>query len=108
MPEKARDGRKPRSGLLCEMEGARSRGKDGVSALCTKKYLKLIHVCAHLFFALCYYNRRNPPNTLYSFCYTHKNEIPSPKKASLPRWPFYFSVCRAEKEEDVLFFLCNV
>ena len=27
-----------------------------------------MHVCAHFFLRLCYYNRRNPPNTLYSFC----------------------------------------
>ena len=31
-----------------------------------------------------------PPNTLYSFCYTPYNEIPSPKKVSYPADLFYF------------------
>ena len=42
-------------------------------------------ICAHLFVDPWYYiYRKNPPNTLYSFLlHPHKEEIPSPKKASL-------------------------
>ena len=63
----------------------------------------------HTFFSACaIIIDVTPPIHYIVFATPHKNEIPSPKKASLPRWPFYFSVCRAEKEEDVLFFLCNI
>ena len=42
-------------------------------AKCTKKIQTFCEVCAHLLWTWCYNQYcKTPPNTLYSFCYTHK------------------------------------
>ena len=51
-----------------------------------------MHVCAHFFLRLCYYNRRNPPIHYIVFATPHKKRNTFSKKRSAPPLTvFYFS-----------------
>ena len=94
MPEKP-GRRKPGPGFCAKWRGRAAGEKRGVRVM-HKKIFEIDSIDV------------TPPIHYIVFATPHKNEIPSPKKASLPRWPFYFSGNMAEKTGDILFFLCNI
>ena len=59
------------SGILRQFSRKKHRIRSRGAEKYTKNNTIFCEICAHFSLDMCYYNtRKNPPNTLYSFCYT--------------------------------------